>query len=108
MVQATLRVQHEKIDAHGTPVHLAQRGNSGLGLHAPHVKTQPIAQLQVQGFGNTFFDADGIRLFIAPAPCHHVIVLWQRGIERHVELPIQQTPGHGLAHSLRAQEQHGH
>ena len=89
--QIAHRVHGEEVGPHRAPVHLAQRGDDRVGLHAADVKAQRVADLQRQRLGQPLLDADGALLFLDPAPGHHGVLRRLLGARRQVELALHQT-----------------
>ena len=87
------RVHGKEVGTQRAPVHLAQRGDAGLVLHAANVKQQRIAQLQAQGVGQPVFHADGTCLFLHPAAGHHQVLHRLGRAVRQVELAVHQAAG---------------
>mgnify|MGYP003338014647 CR=1 FL=1 len=56
-----------------------------------HVKHESVAQLQPQGFGNAFLDAQSVCLLADPISGHHLVMPGQFGGVRQVELTVHEA-----------------
>ena len=85
------RVDGKEIGTHRRPIHPPYGGHAHIHHHARHVKAQLVAQLELQGFGNALFHADGVGFFWLPSALHDLVVRRCFGRVGDIELPLNQA-----------------
>ena len=85
------RVDDEEIDAHGTPVHLAQAGDTAFDHLTRDVEAQAVAELEAEFFGQAVFHAQAVGLVGRPDARHHLVVGGLLGAVRQVEFALDQA-----------------
>ena len=95
-------VDGKEIGPHRRPIDPTDRGDAHIHHHTCHVKAQLVSKLELQGFGNPLFHADGVGFFWLPSALHDLVVGRRLRGMRDIKFPLNQALGSLIGVALGA------